>query len=405
MSLIFPKQNFLILTSDTGFGHRSAANAIAKALELQHPQDSTAVIVNPVSEEPGSPLFLSEQNYDRLVTNNPNFYRFTYEVSDSRPASGLVENTLTLALYRTLKQLIQEMRPDAILSTRELFSGPTGAVLNTMKNRPPFYTVVTDLANVHAMWFNGSPDRFFVASEAVRSKAIDCGIDPQKICISGIPVDPDFASIHTPKSELKKKLGLDPNLPALLFVGSRRVSGIIEHLQALETVPMLFQVAVIAGGDNDLYDEVNRRKWSFPLLAQGYVTNMPEWMLSADLLITKAGGLILSEGLAAGLPILMIDYLPGQEEGNVRFILDQQAGEFAKKPGELSDLVSDWLKDDQKILKTIASNARRTGHPDAALVTADALWQAGLHQADETSVPKARLHLNLRSHLEDITGR
>jgi UDP-N-acetylglucosamine:LPS N-acetylglucosamine transferase len=396
-----PQKNFLILTSDSGFGHRSAANAVAKAMKLLHPQDSETVIVNPMVENPTVPLLkMSEQNYDRLVTNSPDLYRFVYEISDSRPASGVVENTLTLALYRAVKQLVKEVHPNAILSTNQTFNGPTGAVIQMMQDRLPFYTVVTDLADVHSMWFNDHPDRFFVASEAVQKKAISCGIDLQKIYISGIPVNPDFASPHATKPELRLKLGLDPQLPTVLIVGSRRVSGIFEHLEALEMQSFPFQVVVIAGGNNDLYEQTSQRKWSFSIQIQNYVTNMPEWMLCADLLVTKAGGLILSEGLAAGLPMVLIDYLPGQEEGNVRYILNHQAGAVVEGPLELTDLVNALFMENKESLKFMASNARRCGHPDAALVIAESLWQA-----DENQVPQEMPRKASWSRREHITRR
>src|SRR5512138_1635222 len=128
-----------------------------------------------------------------------------------------------------------------------------------MKERLPFYTVVTDLADVDASWFNDHSDMFFVASDIVQAKAIACGIDPKKVVISGIPVNPGFAAPHASKSELRRKLGLDPHLPTLLFVGSRRVSGILEHLTALESLTLPFQVVVIAGGDQELFHKAIRR--------------------------------------------------------------------------------------------------------------------------------------------------
>jgi 1,2-diacylglycerol 3-beta-galactosyltransferase len=291
---------------------------------------------------------------------------------------------MTLALFRNVKKIIQKVQPNAILSTNEMFAGPTGAVIQTMEDRPPFYTVVTDLADVHASWFNNQSDKFFVASDIARAKAIDCCIDPQKIVISGIPVNPGFAFPIAEKPEMRRKNGLDPHLPTLLFVGSQRVSGILDHLAALESLDNPFQVVVIAGGNQELFYQTIRHKWSFPIQIHNYVTDMPNWMLCADLLVTKAGGLIISEGLAAGLPIFLIDYLPGQEEGNVRFLVDHQAGAVATSPEVLARLVGTWLGQDPDISQTIAANARRCGHPDAALVIADSLWQA-----DEVQLPPA----------------
>jgi 1,2-diacylglycerol 3-beta-galactosyltransferase len=371
------KRRFLILTSDSGFGHRSAANSIAKALRLLHPKEVVVSIVNPIFEQPTSRILkMTELNYDKMVRNYPSWYRLAYEISDSRYASTLVEGTLKLALKKNIQQIIGQFQPDAILNTNQMFNSPTGAALNGLKVKPPFYTIVTDLADVHSMWFNSNPDLFFVASETVKSKAISSGIPDKDILITGIPVDPAFCFNQMSKYNLRCSLGLDPNLTTLLVVGSQRVKGIYNHLKALEKVPYPFQVVVITGGDNALYEKLRKRIWHYPIQVKNYVTNIPDWMLSADLLITKAGGLILSEGLAAGLPIILINNLPGQEEGNVRFILENHAGILAGTPVELTRIMNSWLRDDQSNLNTIKNNSFRLGHPSAAISVSESLWQA-----------------------------
>jgi len=218
------QKHFLILTSDSGFGHRSAANSIAKALELKYSQEVVTSIVNPILDEPSlSILQKAELNYDHNVKQNSNLYRFTYEISDSRSASAVVENTLVLALYKNIKHFIQELHVDGIVNTNQLYNAPTGVVLNSLKLNIPLYTVVTDLADVHSMWFNSNPDRFFVASEVVRSKALASGIPLNKITISGIPVDPDLETPNKSKAQKRVELGLAPDLTTILVVGSSRV--------------------------------------------------------------------------------------------------------------------------------------------------------------------------------------
>ncbi|MHB8134951.1 MAG: MGDG synthase family glycosyltransferase [Anaerolineaceae bacterium] len=371
------KQRFLILTSDSGFGHRSVANSIAKALELLHPQEAVVSIVNPIFEQPTALILRkTELNYDNMVRDYPSLYRLAYEISDSRSASSLVEATLKHALQRSIQQIIGQFQPDAILNTNQMFNSPTGATLRELKIKPPFFTIVTDLADVHSMWFNSDPDLFFVASEAVKAKAISSGIPDKDIVITGIPVDPAFCFNQESKYNLRCSLGLDPNLTTLLIVGSQRVKGIYSYLKALEKVRYPFQVVVITGGDNALYTKLGKRSWHFPTLVKNYVTNIPDWMISADLLITKAGGLILSEGLAAGLPIVLINNLPGQEEGNVRYILENNAGILAGTPAELITTMNSWLSDGQSNMNTIKNNSRRLGHPSAALSVSESLWQA-----------------------------
>jgi 1,2-diacylglycerol 3-beta-galactosyltransferase len=391
------KRRFLILTSDSGFGHRSAANSIAKALKLLHPQDAVVSIVNPIFEQPTTRILKkTELNYDKMVRNYPSWYRLAYEISDSRSASTLVEGTLKLALKKNIQQIIEQFQPDAILNTNQMFNSPTGAALNVLKVKPPFYTVVTDLADVHSMWFNSNPDLFFVASETVKSKAISSGIPDKDILITGIPVDPAFCFNQVSKYNLRCSLGLDPNLTTLLIVGSQRVKGIYSYLKALEKVRYPFQVVVITGGDNALYTKLGKRIWHFPTLVNNYVTNIPDWMLSADLLITKAGGLILSEGLAAGLPIVLINNLPGQEEGNVHYILENNAGILAGTPAEFITIMNSWLSDDQSNLNTIKNNSCRLGHPSAAVSVSESLWQA----ASSNAVSEPFTHPKIVGYLE-----
>ena len=197
-----------------------------------------------------------------------------------------------------------------------------------------------------------------------------------RITISGVPVDPDFTLSGQEKSALREGLGLQSDITTVLFVGSVRVFNIVQSLQALEKVSCPIQVVVITGGDKNLFVQLSELKFKFPFYLHDFVTNMPEWMRAADVLITKAGGLILSEGLAAGLPSVIINYLPGQEEGNVRYILSHQAGSWVQNSTEMASVLNYWLSDDQKRLKMVASNSKELGHPDSALQIAEALWEA-----------------------------
>jgi 1,2-diacylglycerol 3-beta-galactosyltransferase len=370
-------QRFLILTSDTGFGHRSAANAVATALQRLHPETADVSIVNPISRQsPLSILKKTEMDYDRNVTFNQDWYRFSYEISNSRPASLLVETTLTFALFQSLKELIDDFQPDAILNTHEMFTAPTAAVLSQKKHHIPFHTVITDLSDVHSLWFNSVPDQFYVASTDIQDKAIASGLPAEKIRLTGIPINPRFADPQPDKASLRAFLGLRADMPTLLAVGSRRVNGLPAYLMALDAASYPFQIAVITGGDDDLYAEIMVKKWSHPIRLENMVTNMPEWMADSDVLVSKAGGLIISEGLAAGLPIILIGSLPGQEAGNVRFVLDQQAGCIVENPQELPGLVDELFTDRSGDLASMSACSRKIGRADAALQVASALWDA-----------------------------
>ncbi|MEN6392472.1 MAG: hypothetical protein ABFD53_01510, partial [Anaerolineaceae bacterium] len=133
-------KRFLIFTSDSGFGHRSAANAVVKALRELHPEETMISLINPLIDLP-SPMFIRgiENNYDKLVRNHYKLYKFSYRISDSRRASLLIENSLTLALYRNIKRLIFAYKPDVILTTNLMFNAPTGAVIKRFDLDIPFF--------------------------------------------------------------------------------------------------------------------------------------------------------------------------------------------------------------------------------------------------------------------------
>ena len=382
------KKSCLIITSDAGFGHRSAALSVAKALEVLYPGQVEILVTNPIQES-NTPTVMKpiEKGYDRSVRFSPGLYRLSYEVSDSRLVSEVVEGALALMLQRIMADTIREFKPDVILNTNEMFNTPIGRVLQETGARTPSFTVVTDLADVHSLWFSPEPDRFFIANEWVKVKALESGVPEGKLVTSGIPVSPDFSLNQVEKQALRGSLGLDPHRLTLLFVGSNRVSNLQDYLQVLESFPTPVQAVVIAGGNDELYKKLVDSHFDFPVEVRNFEKNVPQWMMASDILVTKAGGLIVSEGLAAGLPILLIDYLPGQEEGNVRFLLSHQAGAFVQNVGEFRAMIDYWLHEDGSRLSQVARASASLGHPEAAMTVARAMWDAAVSQPPPKLLP------------------
>ncbi len=370
------KKRFLILTSDAGFGHRSAAMSVSKALNELFGDDQVNLVVNPILDSPSISLMKPiEKNYDKGVRNIPSLWRLGYEFSDSRQFSELMEGALTLFLQRNIGDFVKSFEPDGIVLTNPMFNAPAGKARQEQGLEIPLYAVVTDLADVHSLWFAPGPDLFFIASDWAKVKALGNRVPLRKLKISGIPVNPKFASESIDRVKLRKELGLQPDLTTILFVSSIRVEHILENLHALDNLEYPFQVVVIAGGNDDLYQSLQEDHFEFPIVIQNFVENVPDWMLAADMLVTKAGGLILSEGLAAGLPILMVDFLPGQEESNVRYVTSHQAGANVENVGEFATMIEFWLKNEQEQLKRTAASSRLIGHPEAAFTVARTMWK------------------------------
>ena len=370
-------KRILIITSDAGFGHRRSAQAVEKAL-IQLFGDAVKVqVVNPISDTEKALLLKSvEKNYNTSVKNTPTLYRLGYQLSDNRPVSDMMDGALMLALTASLKEVIAEFKPQAILNTNEMFNSAIGAALDKLDIHIPYYNLVTDLADVHALWFNKDPDAYFLASDWVRVRAIENNKPKEKLIVSGIPVDPGFEERLEDKSTLRQELGIDPHKTTLLFVGGERVENVLETIQALDRLEQDFQVVAIAGGSQKLQADLLDLKPRFPLQVINFTKEMSQWLQAADILLTKAGGLILSEGLAAGLPIVIIHYLPGQEEGNVRYVLSFQAGAHPANPDETLALLNYWLSNEKSALHLVTQAAQRLGKPKAASFVAQTLWDS-----------------------------
>jgi 1,2-diacylglycerol 3-beta-galactosyltransferase len=371
------KKHILILTADAGFGHRSAAQAVSEALNLTFPNLCDCTIINPVYERDGPfPIRNAMRNYDRTVTRLPAYYRLTYALSDTRLVCSLLDCLMRIMLKRLMTGLLLEFQPDAVLSTYHIYNPPLRAAIDQLDSAIPFFSVVTDLENVHKMWLRPGPERIFVASQAVRLEALACGLNGEQLIASGIPVAPRIGSEMKSRQALRRELGWHEDITTLLAVGSRRVETLLAHLQAINQAGLPLQLAAVAGGNESLFRQLKAVNWRFPAHIYGYVDRMSDLMLAADLLISKAGGLIISEGLAAGLPLLLIEYIPGQESGNVRFVCDNHAGRLAASPQETLSMIEDWLQDGGRGLHVAAVNARQIGRPDAARHVAEIVWGA-----------------------------
>src|SRR5512136_1859699 len=201
-------KHILILTADAGFGHRSAAKAIAAALLETHGSDCTVEIVNPMEDE-GVPVILRDNpaEYDRMVREMPGLYKAGYEVSGTPAPSAMIESAVTMMLYDALRDVIWRCQPDAIVTTYEFYQAPLAAVYTTSRQHIPLLTVVTDLAPVHRLWFNQVADLCLVGAPAVGDQAIESGLLPDKVQVTGIPVHPNLARQDRPRAAIQAELG------------------------------------------------------------------------------------------------------------------------------------------------------------------------------------------------------
>jgi 1,2-diacylglycerol 3-beta-galactosyltransferase len=378
----------LVLTADAGFGHRSAANAVAAALRETYGDQCLLEIVNPLDDERTPPMLRGSQlDYDRIVREMPGLYEFGYQASDAPVPTTIVESALTVLLFEVLRDCVRRHQPDAIVSTYPLYQAPLSAVFSITRRSVPLLVAVTDLMTVHRLWFNSGVDLCLVPTTSVHDLAIDSGLPAERVKITGIPVSPDLARGDRDAASTRTELGWREDLTTVLAVGSRRVVSLFDVLRALDHSALPIQLVVVAGGDDELYARLRAVDWHQPTYVYNFVRNLPTMMHAADLVISKAGGLIVTEALACGLPLLLVDTLPGQETGNAAYVVGGEAGERVDSALDALETVYHWLADGGKLLAEREVSARRLGRPRSAFEVAELAWAA----AERGPLPKPPL--------------
>jgi processive 1,2-diacylglycerol beta-glucosyltransferase len=230
----------------------------------------------------------------------------------------------------------------------------------------PLIGVVTDF-HAHSYWLHPDVDHYFVASQDTKTSMVARGISKEKIHVTGIPIHPDFA-INTPRPKIRQSLGLLKNLPTILLMGGGHgLSPMDDILKELLKMTVPYQVIAVTGTNKKLSKKLFKKfSGAKHITLYNYRSDISRLMDASDILITKAGGLTSSEALAKGLPMVIVNPLPGQEEHNVRFLLKHHAAVLVNSMEEMGGMVQKLLSDPSK-LETLSNNARQFGRPHASM--------------------------------------
>jgi processive 1,2-diacylglycerol beta-glucosyltransferase len=271
--------------------------------------------------------------------------------------------------------MLRRYQPDVAVCTHFLPAEIVCRLKRREKLTCPLATVVTDL-DCHAMWLAAGTDHYFVALDETRVFMENLGVDPARIGVTGIPIDPVFGRPGD-RAALRRKHGLLPDRTTILVsAGGFGVGPIDPLMNALADLKHPAQIIVVCGrnaerqesldawvaarsdGDGDSSNNI-----IFHIL--GYTTEMHELMVASDLLLGKPGGLTSSEALACGLVMVIVSPIPGQEERNSDHLLEEGAAIRCNNLPALAYKI-DRLLDDPARLETMRRNVGRLARPDAA---------------------------------------
>ncbi len=360
------RKRLLFLFSDTGGGHRSAAEALIEAMNAEHGAAVECVMVDALKHYAPPPFHRTAEWYARVANRQPWQWALIYAFTNNSLGFRLCEALLIGYVTPNIRRFFRENPADVYVSVHPVL---TQTVRMLGPGRPPFLTVVTDLASAHRAWFASQVNACVVPTERVRQIALRAGMPPEKLHVLGLPVAARFSAPPGDRAALRAQLNWSIERPIILLMGGGEGIGpLFEITQALSEARLACELVVVAGRNQKLLERLRATQWNLPVHAYGFVRTMPDFMRAADVLVSKAGPGTLSEAFIAGLPIILYSRLPGQEEGNVAWVVEEGAGVWAPTPEHVVAALRRWLDPagDPAALSRAAANARRLGRPNAA---------------------------------------
>ncbi len=357
----------LIISSDTGGGHRSAAQAISDGVEKFWKGESAVVRIIKAVEESHRVTDKLVNSYNWILRNKQHWMKYLYWfVNKVRP------ETREFFMRRCIgfcKEIFEKWCPHIVVSVHPLTQHIFARILKELKlsEQIPLVTVVTDPCyGFWKGWACNDVSLYLVANEDARDQLIDYGILPEKIKISGMPINPKFHEVdETDAQEARRAFGLNPE-KFTVFVNAGWVGGgnIPQIFKELTRGELDIQTIFLAGKNEDLRKQAEElaKTAKFPVKVIGYSDEIEKLMQSANVMISKLGGLTTFEALACHLPIIADTTTPPmpQEAGTVNLLAKRGAGILLNKASDIVPTIQGLLADSKKYADMKAATAGMT---------------------------------------------
>ena len=333
----------LILYASTGGGHKRTSAAMKKYIEESRPNDVVRMVdaLEQISHIYNKTI---SEGYELMVKAAPKFFGTVYNQTNKDSTINDLAVKIQHRLAKKLLPLMVEFRPDVIITVQAFCVDMAARIKSKYKMDIPIISLITDFAT-HKMYVQDGVDAYVVSNSEMVNSLKELGVDETAIQVSGIPIDPDFYHDFD-KQALIRKFGLNPDLPIVLFMaGSFGVKAIFKIYLHLVETSAEFQAIVITGKNKRLYDEFdylleensesgetspsqteNSVRYYIgnygvkPTKLLYFVDNIQEYMYISDLIVTKPGGLTVSESIASVLPMAIFSAFPGQEADNADYL-------------------------------------------------------------------------------------
>lgn len=351
--------NVLFLTVSTGRGHTSCAKAVEKKIKSMGANTYSLDVFgcsHKFLEKAVSEIYLFASG------KTPKLYGKYYDWEDYGKGNFVnVISTFNVAIKSKIERFIKNNNIDVVVCTH-LFAGQ---LMTLIKDEVETLNIgiVTDYT-IHPKWETTDLDNYIIADKLLIPLAVKKGINEEKLLPIGIPVDEKFSK-KADKSEAKRKLGFDEKPLLFVMMGSMGYGNMQSIINELDSAQGDFNMAIVCGNNAEALETAKSATYKHNVKAYGFVNNVDEFMDAAECIITKPGGLSVTESLAKKLPMIYVEPIPGQEERNIEFLVNGGVGLMVSSVYTLSMAVSLFFSDDKRRCE-IQNAVERLAKPDAA---------------------------------------
>lgn len=356
----------LFLSAPIGAGHKQAAMAIAEAMKrINHDVVIQHVDIFDFLNKFFARILLMV--YYRSLSFVPQAYASAYAWGNESNMSLWMRRFVSCFFAKKMKKYLFDYAPDVVVCTHATPAGMMQYLKEECHADFCSVSVITDFV-VHRLWMNTTTKQYFVAEESLLQSLIRYQIKQEQSYAFGIPVSVMFGHSYN-KNKLLKRIGFSNHTKVILIMGGGAgIFPIVDVMKELNKCKTWLQIIIVTGKNKNLYDKIQKIKphCKHRMKVFGFVDNVHELMAMSDLLISKAGGLTLSEALCSALPMLIYKPIPGQEEENTRFLLKKKVAIKINKISNLEKIIDKIFRIDSNVLDNMKINAKRLSRPHAA---------------------------------------
>ena len=352
----------LILTVSTGQGHKQTAAAVSQYFEKQ---GAECIILDAYKYI--SPFISDSLEKGYLLTTHylPKTYGTFYEIfenkknKDSHFSFFLSVNNAVAA--SKVAKYIEKLKPDIVISTHIFCATVMTYVSKTLKNIVNV-GIVTDFT-IHPFWEETEMDYYITASHLLGHQCAKKGLPADKVFPIGIPVSEKFCT-KIPKDKARCMLGIDEKPTVMFMMGSMGFGNMPKMIAAIDSLELDFQILCICGKNEAAKRKIGKMAIKHKTYAYGFVDNVDVMMDASDFIITKPGGLSMSESLAKGLPAILMHPIPGHEIRNLEFFINNGISMAVTKTFTIDEAVYQMLSNEWK-MENAGAGVSYIGKPNA----------------------------------------